>query len=682
MASVVPLFPGVRALTDPRMPPPDVRTLRRWHCFETVQKPGKARIDKIPRRLDGRKRTGASGTPYDLAGMGTFDEAYAAALKHGFDGVAFAFTPGCGITVVDGDKCLRDDGSLPPELEKLALSTFSEVSVSGSGAHFWFRGNLGDNRFPKEAELYGLDTFSERGWIAYTGTPLEYYTLLKTVDVVADVSTNARALVSHRRTTFDTSTRSYTEGDDFTAGWEQRLGWDVESCRPHVFALDPGCSRDPWRDVGLALHHEGDGGEDYFQLWVEWSEGGHNFESEESMRYQWERFRGDGEGRRRVTMRTVVKMAKEAQAKPVSAEALLAEPTPAPEAYDGKFRPIRAAQLSSEPPRWLIRDVLPRSEDPVILYGASTAGKTFVAIDLAMSVARGEPWRGHPVDKGRILFITAEGSRGFRSRVQAYCLQYALDIDTVDIDVLPSQINIMEADDVRELVRSIRTFGEYALVIVDTLAQVTPGANENAGEDMSRALANIKAVQIATGSTVMVIHHAGKDVSRGSRGWSGLKAAAEAQIEVSRNEDTGERVIRIDKLKDGQDGVRYGFELLTRTIAMYEDGTEYSSCVVVEAELRPTPTPGAGGRRPSVKQRSAIQNHILEVIERHVARSETGMRRSALVKLAADMMAPPAAGERDVRRQNVARSLDRLLKDTSDTAPLSASGDMVFFHMQ
>ena len=681
MPSVVPLFPGIRALANPRTPPEPIRSARAWHGYKLEQKPGKARIDKIPYRLDGRKRVGKSGSDFDLAGMGSFDEAHAAALKYGFDGVAYAFTPGCGVTVVDGDKCLRPDGSLPPELEKLALGTFSEVSVSGSGAHFWYLGNLGDNRFPKEPNLYGLDTFSERGWIAYTGTPLSYYDLVKTVDGVAAVGDGVRALIGTRAAIAGAKTFS-TAPDDFTAGWEPRIpDIDLERFKRDLQFIDPSCPREPWFNVLCAGHHQFDGDPAALDILVDWSSGGHNYVEGEVERY-WEGMHGDGSGRRRITYAYILKLVKEAQTKPASAAALLAEPAPEPQAYDGKFRPIRAANLSSEPPRWLIRDVLPQSEDPVILYGASTAGKTFVAIDLAMAVARGEPWRGHPVAKGRILIITAEGSRGFRARLQAYCLHYNLDLSSIDIDVLPSQINIMEAEDVRELVRSVRTFGEYVLIIIDTLAQVTPGANENAGEDMSRALANIKAVQIATGSTVMVVHHAGKDVSRGSRGWSGLKAAAEAQLEVSRNEDTGERVIRIDKLKDGQDGVRYGFELMTQPVAMYEDGTEYTSCVVVPAELRPAPAPGAGGRGGSrVKSRSALQNFLLEVIEKHVARSQAGMRKSDLVKLTADLIPAPPAGERDVRRQNVTRSLDRLLRDTSDTAPLSTVGDMVFFHV-
>ena len=98
--------------------------------------------------------------------------------------------------------------------------------------------------------------------------------------------------------------------------------------------------------------------------------------------------------------------------------------------------------------------------------------------------------------------------------------------------------------------------------IVDTLAQVTPGANENSGEDMGHALANVRALRLASGAMVVLVHHAGKDASKGSRGWSGLKAAADFQLEVLRHEN-GVREIHIEKLKDGEDGKRFGFELKT-----------------------------------------------------------------------------------------------------------------------
>ena len=92
----------------------------------------------------------------------------------------------------------------------------------------------------------------------------------------------------------------------------------------------------------------------------------------------------------------------------------------------------------------------------------------------------------------------------------------------------------MLTDDISELVRAVTASGGADVIVVDTFAQVTPGANENAGEDMGLALANARALAAATGAVVVLIHHAGKDAAKGARGWSGIKAAADAEIEIIR----------------------------------------------------------------------------------------------------------------------------------------------------
>lgn len=53
----------------------------------------------------------------------------------------------------------------------------------------------------------------------------------------------------------------------------------------------------------------------------------------------------------------------------------------------------------------------------------------------------------------------------------------------------------------------------------------------------------------ATGATVVLVHHAGKDTSKGARGWSGLRAAADAELEVVRSPEG--RLLRVTKQKEG-----------------------------------------------------------------------------------------------------------------------------------
>jgi hypothetical protein len=127
-----------------------------------------------------------------------------------------------------------------------------------------------------------------------------------------------------------------------------------------------------------------------------------------------------------------------------------------------------------------------------------------------------------------------------------------------------------------------KAIGRADLIVIDTLAQVTPGANENASEDLGKALDQCAGIHRATGATVLLVHHSGKDASKGARGWSGVRAAADAELEVERGAG---RVLRTTKQKDGDDNGEWGFELEVVNIGVDEDGDPITSCIVKETEV-------------------------------------------------------------------------------------------------
>ena len=54
-----------------------------------------------------------------------------------------------------------------------------------------------------------------------------------------------------------------------------------------------------------------------------------------------------------------------------------------------------------------------------MLVGPSNTGKTFIALDMAMSVAAGTDWHGHKVRQGAVLYLATEGSFSFKNRMAA-----------------------------------------------------------------------------------------------------------------------------------------------------------------------------------------------------------------------------------------------------------------------
>ncbi|WP_442596335.1 AAA family ATPase [Parapusillimonas sp. JC17] len=235
-------------------------------------------------------------------------------------------------------------------------------------------------------------------------------------------------------------------------------------------------------------------------------------------------------------------------------------------------------QFASHPPQpWIIKGVLPQAGLAVV-YGESGSGKSFFCLDVVASIARGQAWRERKTRKGRVVYVVAEGAGGFRNRVQAYATQHGVALADVPLGIIAGAPNLIERKDAVALAKSVLASGGADVIVVDTLAQTTPGANENSGEDMGQVLAHCREIHRVTGALVLLVHHSGKDTSKGARGWSGLRAAADVEIEITRNESL--RTAKVTKQKDGEDGVHWNFVLDTVTLGMDEDDDLITSCVV------------------------------------------------------------------------------------------------------
>lgn len=179
-------------------------------------------------------------------------------------------------------------------------------------------------------------------------------------------------------------------------------------------------------------------------------------------------------------------------------------------------------------PEWIVEDVLPEAELAMI-YGPSGSGKSFFAFDLAASVARGVAWRGLDVKQGRVVYIAAEGANGARMRLRAYAHQQQIELADMPFDIIPAAPNFLIRADAAEVAKSV---GKASIIIVDTFAATMLG-NENSGDDVGNSLKNLKDIHKHTGALIIVIHHSGKDEAKGARGWSGIRAAMDAEIETN-----------------------------------------------------------------------------------------------------------------------------------------------------
>ena len=119
-------------------------------------------------------------------------------------------------------------------------------------------------------------------------------------------------------------------------------------------------------------------------------------------------------------------------------------------------------------------------------------------------------------------------------------------------------------------------------VIVDTLARAMAGMEENSAKDMGIAVAGIEAIAVALDCAVTAVHHSGKDQSRGERGSTAFRAAAEASIEVVSEGKGAEKVITATagKIRDGEDGGTFVYRLAQMELGIDKWGRAVTSCTV------------------------------------------------------------------------------------------------------
>ena len=91
------------------------------------------------------------------------------------------------------------------------------------------------------------------------------------------------------------------------------------------------------------------------------------------------------------------------------------------------------------------------------------------------------------------------------------------------------------------------------LIVVDTLARSFIGRDENSSIDMGIFINNIDILRQYYGCTVLVVHHSGKDSSRGMRGSSALRGAIDSEFEIKRKLDTMSVCLKTKKQKDSEE---------------------------------------------------------------------------------------------------------------------------------
>ena len=233
-----------------------------------------------------------------------------------------------------------------------------------------------------------------------------------------------------------------------------------------------------------------------------------------------------------------------------------AVPTPAPEtAQDRRRRGYLISDLATIPHlSWQVEGHFPRTS-LVSLVGPSGVGKSFIALDLSMSIALGRDYLGtYKVEQGPVLYISAEGFGGTQKRIKAWMQHHGVDAPPTNICFLPDAFDLQaddpgEVDAILDIAR--QTLGVFpSFVVVDTLNRNFGGGDENNTRDMKLFVSNCDRIRHACNATVVPVHHTGKDASRKERGSVVLRASSDTLILLEDTEGSRAILVACDKQKD------------------------------------------------------------------------------------------------------------------------------------
>lgn len=194
-----------------------------------------------------------------------------------------------------------------------------------------------------------------------------------------------------------------------------------------------------------------------------------------------------------------------------------------------------------------------------VMYGAPGAGKSFVALDMALSICTGTPWQGIPTRQGKVLYIAGEGVGGLGKRLKAWEAHNGVR-EGGNLKVLPIAVNFREQSEVEKLMRSIDAVGDgWTAVFVDTVARSLVGADENSATELGLWVAAADSLKAHCKCALIGIHHSGKDSTRGMRGSSALLGAVDTSLAVTKDEDLV--YMRCEKQKDAEPADEQVFQM-------------------------------------------------------------------------------------------------------------------------
>ena len=226
-----------------------------------------------------------------------------------------------------------------------------------------------------------------------------------------------------------------------------------------------------------------------------------------------------------------------------------------PQRVAQKFLMTTADLLTLPTPEPLVADFLMQHENAA-MYGREKLGKSFAALDLALSIVANVPVFG--ILKvhlpGPVIYCTGEGQFGFKARLLAWGQTHGIDVNTLPFYFkaeVPRAMDGLEQTYIDGIRSQIGR--DPVLIIFDTLANSIVGEDENGSKALSRYWSMVQTIGTNLGAATLTLAHTGKDEAKGIRGWSGTGGTIDRSIEVEGDREAKTLMLHHRYAKDTPD---------------------------------------------------------------------------------------------------------------------------------
>lgn len=191
---------------------------------------------------------------------------------------------------------------------------------------------------------------------------------------------------------------------------------------------------------------------------------------------------------------------------------------------------VRVGELSNEDDaeRWLV-DALWGANAVGVIGGAPKCAKTWLGLDLALSVATGTACLGQYAvpEPGPVLVYLAEDALPVvRQRVAGMARHRGLDLARVEIHVITAPVLRLDRDPDRLRLRETAERLRPRLLLLDPLVRLH-GIDENNAGEVAALLAYFRSLQRQLGLSVILVHHTRKNAAGGAAAGQGLRGSSD-----------------------------------------------------------------------------------------------------------------------------------------------------------